>query len=143
MTPSQKITCLLVDDDADDRDIFGMALEDIGDSFKLITVADAEEALKWVNTSEEKPDFIFLDLNMPRMSGTEVLIEMKKNEELKHTPIVIYSTSSADKDRNAAFQAGAHSYFTKPSAIRELTEKLKMLLASHASSPMVRATSAR
>ena len=143
MTKFQELTFLLVDDDADDRDIFKMALSETGESVRLITAGDAEEALRWIDSTSELPHFIFLDLNMPRMSGTQCLIEMKKNVELVHTPIVVYSTSSAERDREAAVAAGAHAFFTKPSAIGELTDRLKRLLASHADSPVYTTASAR
>jgi DNA-binding response OmpR family regulator len=64
------------------------------------------------------------------MSGTECLVELRKKQHLQKVPIIIYSTSSADRDRHAAVSAGAHLYFTKPSSVRNLTDALRDIVAA-------------
>src|ERR1700758_2081341 len=96
---SKSILFFLVDDDADDREIFTMAARCIRKT-ECITAKNGEEALEFLKKNEEfVPDFIFLDLNMPKVDGKECLVEMRKIERLKQVPIYIYSTSLRDKDR--------------------------------------------
>ncbi len=124
---SSNIVCVLVDDDIDDRDIFGMALREAGPDVKLVEATDGEEALDLLRDQSFIPSFIFLDLNMPRMSGTECLKELRKYHHLHNVPIIVYSTSSAERDRSAAEVAGAQLYFTKPSSVGNLTDTLRTI----------------
>src|SRR6266487_683666 len=90
---------LLADDDADDQQLFKEALNEIDKSIRCLTASSGEEALNKLKTDlKQLPDYIFLDLNMPRMNGLECLVEIKKTNTLKHIPVIIYSTSSAEKD---------------------------------------------
>ena len=120
-------TCLLVDDDEDDLEIFEIALNDTGESYQCITAANGVDALQKLEKEEAfTPDFIFLDLNMPVMNGVECLREIKKNVRLRDIPVIIYSTSSYIKDIEEMKRLGAAHFFTKPSSIDALS---KILLA--------------
>src|SRR5690348_12426970 len=92
------LTCLLIDDDPDDREIFGIALEEVDKVCRYITTENGIEALELLEDSTSIPDFIFLDLNMPLMDGKECLREIKKIPHLNRVPVIIYSTSSYEKD---------------------------------------------
>ena len=70
------------------------------------------------------PDFIFLDLNMPRLNGKECLIEIKKLPKYSKVPLIIYTTSSNQKDKQEIMQLGAHYFLTKPTRISELCDCL-------------------
>ena len=118
-------TFFLIDDDADDREIFSLALEDVDKSYKFYEAKNGVEALKILNADKTFiPDFIFLDLNMPFLSGKECLQEIKKLPWLSHIPVVIYSTSSNQKDIDDSRELGAAHFFTKPSSISKLTNIL-------------------
>ena len=118
--------CLLVDDDLDDHEIFSLALRDTQHEVEVIRAYDGVEAINYLkDPDEDLPDFIFLDLNMPRMNGTQCLAEIRRYDDLKHIPVVIYSTSSEIKDLIEAQQLGATAYIVKSSNIFDLTLALK------------------
>jgi DNA-binding response OmpR family regulator len=120
--------CLLVDDDDDDKEIFCMAMEETDPSIKCLTANDAMEALKMLKDPTFVPDYIFLDLNMPLMSGKECLVEIRKQSHLINVPIIIYTTSASQKDIEDTMEAGATSFITKPPQISILAEKLSEVL---------------
>jgi len=118
--------CLLVDDDLDDHEIFSLALQDTHHHVEVVRAYDGVEAINFLKNPDEKlPDYIFLDLNMPRMNGAQCLAEIRKYDELKDIPVVIYSTSSEIKDLIEAQKLGATAYIVKSSSIIDLTLALK------------------
>lgn len=117
-------TCLLVDDDDDDQEIFNLALEDANPTMNCITAKDGIEALSILKANSFTPDYIFLDLNMPLMDGKECLREIRKMQHLNHVPVIIFSTSSAQRDMMETKQLGATSFITKPPLISLLATKL-------------------
>ena len=121
---------LFVDDDLDDQEIFSVVLSDVSDSVHCSFVNTAEEALKVLskNTST-RPDFIFLDLNLPFMSGFECLRAIKEQPYLKNIPVIIYSTSSRDADKQKAKELGAINYITKPDSVAALKTLLRDIFA--------------
>lgn len=123
-----KITCLLIDDDLDDQEIFAMALQDVNETFSCQTANHGKQALEKLNAHAAlHPDFIFLDLNLPFMSGKQCLQEIKKNPGICHIPVIIYTTSSHNKDIEDAKQLGAAHFLIKPSRIDYLTKILSRL----------------
>jgi CheY-like chemotaxis protein len=114
---------LQVDDDTDDCDLFMQALEDV--STALYTgINNPEEALQKLVQKEIQPDVIFLDLNMPLMSGLEFLTRIKKMEIIKEIPIIIFSTSQLDDIVRKAKDYGAHDYISKPNDFNDLKKIL-------------------
>jgi CheY-like chemotaxis protein len=106
---------LIIDDDADDREFFREAVAQVFPSAQCQEAIDGVEALKKLRMeSEQLPDYIFLDLNMPRMDGKSLLVELKKDCQLKHIPVVIFTTSSALEDKEQTQILGAASFITKP-----------------------------
>lgn len=118
--------CFLIDDDPDDREIFNIALSEIGPEFKCITAKNAVEALEMIDNGPGfVPDYIFLDLNMPLLSGLQCLDELKKRKQLSNVNILIYSTSSFERDFEEAKRIGASHFFVKPSSISTLISTLE------------------
>jgi len=114
-------TLLLADDDSDDCIFFKDALDDLPVSVNLITVKDGVELMQTLSSNTQQlPDILFLDLNMPRKTGFECLSEIKENERLKHLPIVILSTSLDMKVVNSLHDMGAHYYIRKPGEFKQL-----------------------
>ena len=123
------LTCFLVDDDLDDQEIFALAVEDLKAPIHCVTAVDDIEALNRLRSDESFiPDFIFLDLNMPRMNGKQCLLEIRKIERLLRTPVIIYSTSSNRRDIDETLRLGAAHFLTKPSSISLLTRELATLM---------------
>jgi CheY-like chemotaxis protein len=83
----------LIDDDPDEQDFFEEALKELNRGIQLIYGSDSRDAVKRLKRGNFIPDFIFLDINMPRLNGWDCMIQIKNLEHLSNTPIAIYSTS--------------------------------------------------
>ncbi|RKS21747.1 response regulator receiver domain-containing protein [Flavobacterium endophyticum] len=118
----------LVDDDKDDRETFQDAFNELNSDNVLMTFKNGLEAIDYLNAIEDVPDIIFLDLNMPIMGGLETLREIRKNERYKLLSVVIYSTSSSEKDIEETLVAGANIYITKPTNYRVLKDMLTKVM---------------
>jgi DNA-binding NtrC family response regulator len=112
---------LLVDDDADDRMLFIEAVKEIDETFECKTANNGERALELLkDTGYSLPDFIFLDIRMPRINGKKCLFEIKKDERLKHIPVIIYTTSKAVEESKELRDMGAFHFISKPSNADEI-----------------------
>ncbi|WP_158860259.1 response regulator [Lunatibacter salilacus] len=120
---------VLADDDADDRDLFSEAVANSGTKVKMETARDGVELIELLKSKNKLPDLIFLDLNMPNKNGRDCLIEIRKSAELRHIPVVIYSTSSSRIDIDFTYENGANLFVSKPSSFRELVQIAKTVLA--------------
>jgi CheY-like chemotaxis protein len=119
------LTCFLIDDDPDDHDIFKMALNGISDRLQCVTAADGADGIEKLERNEEfTPDYIFLDLNMPRVDGRACLKEIRKIERLTKVPVIIYSTSVATKDMEETKELSADGYIVKQPRLELLKQKL-------------------
>lgn len=119
---------LLIDDDEDDQELFLMAMKEIAASVKCTALGSAQTALRQLETRALTTDLIFLDLNMPIMTGQQFLSELKKNVELNRVPVIILSTSSSTETINETKALGARNFITKPSDFRELKNILFKVL---------------
>lgn len=121
---------LMAEDDPDDRLLLRLALEDARVASELRFVSDGEELMDYLRrrgayrepSSSPRPGVIFLDLNMPRKDGREVLREMKTDSELRAIPVVVLTTSRAEEDVRASYGLGANSFVTKPSTYHHLLD---------------------
>jgi CheY-like chemotaxis protein len=119
----------LVDDDIDDHEIFKSALAKVDEDLELITATNGYEALNILSIANKLPDYIFVDLNMPRMGGLQFLKEIKKTDKLKNIPVIIYTTSSNPIDIAQTKELGAILFITKPSRFSELCNLLRSLIS--------------
>lgn len=117
-------TCLVVDDDDDDKEIFCLALTEVNPDIQCVMASDGREALALLSRDNFVPDYIFLDLNMPLMSGKECLTEIRKRPGLLHIPVIIFSTSASQRDILDTQALGASSFITKPPLIAALAKRL-------------------
>ena len=109
------MTILLVDDDEDDRKLFLEATAEIDDTIICVTASNGEEALLYLgDKSNPVPDYIFLDLRMPGMSGQECLEEIKKDPRLARVPVIVYTTSREVKESIELKRLGAAHFMSKP-----------------------------
>ncbi len=124
------IHILLVDDDEDDHMFFEEALEDldIGTSFEY--AASGPEALQRLTNGKVIPDIVFLDLNMPLMSGRECLLRIRAENNLKDLRIVIYSTSFDPGTAERLHEEGADYYIRKPGSYEKLKQAILMAIES-------------
>ena len=121
------IEFLLVDDDSDDSDLIFEVLSEIDSSVKYRYAMDGPEALTLLE-EDYTPSIIFLDINMPGMNGWQCLTKLKANEQFKHIPVVMYSTSSYQHEIEKAFELGALAFFTKPNHYSLLKKNIQVVL---------------
>ncbi|MCC6412789.1 MAG: response regulator [Saprospiraceae bacterium] len=123
---SKPLHILLADDDEADRLIFTDAFSELDIKTIVHTVNDGDELMEWLNKESVKlPHMLFLDLNMPRVSGLQCLKEIRGNEKLKKLLIAIYSTSDNEKDMEETFLNGANIYIVKPPDFNTLKKMLR------------------
>lgn len=127
----QICSLLLADDDEDDCLFFKEALDELSLPVTLATVNDGVELMGHldVNTADNLPDILFLDLNMPRKNGYECLAEIKEIEELKELPVIIFSTSLDSEIVNLMYEKGAVFYIRKPGDFSKLKKVIGEALA--------------
>jgi DNA-binding response OmpR family regulator len=126
---TDKVDIMLIDDDPEDSMFFKEALAEVNANHDYRWIGSAVEALSFLNEPDTAiPDILFLDLNMPMMSGKACLKEIRAMEKYATMPIAIYSTSSADQDKLDTFAGGANIFVTKPSDYETLKVVLKKVL---------------
>jgi len=116
------IEILLVEDNPSDAELTLLALKKIHIANKVFLVNDGDEALdflfargKFTGREQDKnPKVILLDLNLPKVSGLEVLRSIKTSEKLKNIPVVVLTSSKEDLDIRQCYELGANSYVVKP-----------------------------
>jgi CheY-like chemotaxis protein len=111
----ENIKMLIVDDDEDDKRLFIESAREVNAHIDFVTASDGQEALRLL--SDEKntlPDYIFLDLRMPRISGKQCLEAIKKDKRLHNIPVSIYTTSTDAKDSAELKNIGAVHFISKP-----------------------------
>lgn len=124
---------LLADDDADDRLLIREAFEENQIEDCLVCVEDGEELMDFLyhrgkySLETDLPNLILLDLNMPRKSGFEALREIRSDSRYRRIPIVILTTSKADRDIFESYDLGVNSFIVKPSAFDDLVETVRFL----------------
>jgi CheY-like chemotaxis protein len=107
---------LLADDDREDQFIIAEAFDEIGAGDILHFEENGENVLSWLEKSidtDALPELIVLDLNMPKMNGTQTLLHLKQDPRFRHIPVIIYSTSLNNIERDECIRLGAHSYVIK------------------------------
>lgn len=116
---------LLIEDDEVDVMTVKRALRDLKVTNQLVSIGDGEEAIEYLRTeSASKPCIILLDLNMPKMDGSEFLKVVKADKALKKIPVVILTTSNSDRDVIESFECGAAGYMVKSVDYEKFTETI-------------------
>ena len=116
---------LLADDDPEDKEIIRDAMEMINAGNTINFEDDGEHALQLLSGEYDLgniPCLIVLDLNMPKMNGTETLRRLKLDDRFREVPVIIFSTSINSIEMEKCMQLGAHSYITKPITFNECLE---------------------
>jgi CheY-like chemotaxis protein len=122
---SKKYVILIVDDDTDDREIIRDAfMSDHKDHREYVFIENGEKLMEYLESaqSDSLPALIMLDLNMPGKDGREVLKEIKTNERLRQIPVIVFTTSGSQKDKQTAYDLGANCFITKPDTFNKLVE---------------------
>jgi two-component system response regulator len=126
---------LLIEDNIDDAELTVIAFKLAKTPCKIDVVYDGEEALdylycknKYQNKSKKQvPALILLDLQMPKLSGIEILKEIRNNNKTKSVPVIIFTSSREPNDINAAFLNGANSFIRKPVSSEEFNLSIELI----------------
>jgi two-component system, chemotaxis family, response regulator Rcp1 len=113
------VEILLVEDNEGDVGLIEEVFEEAKIKNKLHIAKDGEEAMLYLRGKEKfsgspRPDIVILDLNLPNKDGREVLREIKEDENLQNIPVIVLTTSNAEKDILGAYGLRANAYITKP-----------------------------
>ncbi|MBZ9650907.1 response regulator [Psychroflexus montanilacus] len=124
------INIILADDDDDDILFFTDAFENLKIKTKVKVFKDGIELMDYLTTEDAlMPDILFLDLNMPKKSGLECLIEIKDNPKMSEIVVAIYSTSASEEDIEKTFVLGANIYIKKPADFIKLKKVLSKVVS--------------
>ncbi|UBV42875.1 response regulator [Deinococcus taeanensis] len=133
MTPTDKhVEILLVEDNPADVMLTQEAFEEAHFPHRLNHARDGLDALRFLRREGEhaaapRPDVILMDLNMPRMSGLELLDLLKEDPELRSIPVIVLTTSRAESDIWRSYNLHANAYIPKPVSISEFVEVIQTL----------------
>lgn len=133
MKPARAI--LLVEDNPADIKITQRALRESGIPAELLVVRDGQEAVEYLlregphatDPAWRNPDLILLDLNLPRLTGREVLERIRATPALKAVPVVVLTTSRRLEDVQEVYSAGANTYIEKPQDFNRFVEVLQTI----------------
>lgn len=128
-------TILLVEDNPDDEALTLRALSKNNIGNELIVARDGAEALDYLFATGQYsgrdvsvgPQVVLLDLNLPKVTGLEVLRQLRANERTKHLPVVILTSSTEEQDRLHGYEYGANSYVRKPVDFNQFIEAVRQL----------------
>jgi chemotaxis family two-component system response regulator Rcp1 len=133
MSPvNHDIQILLVEDNPGDVRLTIEALRDAKVANQLHHVANGEEAMEFVRREGSyhdapRPDLILLDLNLPRKDGREVLQELKSDPQLRRIPVIVLTTSSAERDILQSYDLHANCFITKPLDFSEFISAVRSI----------------
>jgi CheY-like chemotaxis protein len=109
---------LIVDDDADDRNLIKESLDQCVVPIKINEVTDGSEVMSFLEKcgTSSLPSLILLDLNMPIMNGFDVLVDLKKHPKFQSIPVYVFTTSNSIRDKTHCIQLGAVEVYVKPAS---------------------------
>ena len=123
---------LLVDDNPADIELERYALAEGHVPCRVSEVRDGEEALALLRrqgkyAAQPRPDVMILDLSMPRKGGDAVLAEVRSDPELREIPVVVFSTSRANRDIVRSYELGANCFVSKPGNLKEFISTVQLI----------------
>ena len=116
-----------VDDDPDDREMFCRAVKRIDPEITCVQLSSGEDAIEFFSKNEISPDYIFMDINMPRMNGYECVKEVYEFANLKHTEIIMLSSTFNPRDQ-VDFGVLGLKYLLKTSSLSSLADSITKLI---------------
>ena len=119
---------VLTDDDPDDCFIFSSLSKEVNEKIGITCLGDCESLIDYLERSKA-PDIIFLDLNMPVMSGQDCLKAIKSHANWQDIPVVIYSTASRQAIIDECYGLGANMYIVKPNDSDRLKKAIEAAIA--------------
>lgn len=125
-------TILLVEDNKDDEELTILGLRESHIQNKIDVVRDGAEALDYIFQRDkykdiELPQLVFLDLKLPKISGLEILKQIRSNPRTKYLPVVIFTSSKEEQDLIESYKLGANSFIQKPVGFEEFSKAVNYL----------------
>jgi CheY-like chemotaxis protein len=117
----------LIDDDEDDIEIFGHVLRSINPRLSFGFSTNSSQALKTLTSGEVNPAYIFIDINMPVLSGLDLLRQLRQGNHLQSARFIIYTTSASAREKLLTEELGA-MFISKSDSVRKIAESLKKVL---------------
>lgn len=124
----EALNILLVEDDPDDIDLFGYALEDNAVDCQLEVIMEGDGVLPYLSSLVNQPDVVVLDLNLPKVPGRDVLQQIKAAPRLRSIPVAVLTTSSAKEDADSCYALGADRFLTKPATQDGFTSTIQTIV---------------
>lgn len=123
---------LLVEDDPGDAELTRLGLAKSGIGFDLSVVDNGQDALSYLRNEDQyadshRPNLILLDLNLPGLSGKEILQAVKRTEELQSIPVVVLTTSDSEDDIASTYALGANCYVRKRSDLQDFLQVVEQV----------------
>ncbi len=115
----------MIEDNAGDIELTRSALDELDQDIELISFQEGALAWDYLHENHPSVDLILLDLNLPKLSGFELLLRLGKYEAVSRIPRLVFSTSSAQRDVHKAYQLGANAYLVKPGGFGEFKVIIK------------------
>jgi len=128
-------TILLVEDNPDDEELTLLALEEFRLANDIVVARDGEEALDYLfgrgrycdRDTSRVPQLVLLDINLPKLNGTEVLKAIREDDRTRFVPVVMLTTSREERDLVSSYRQGANSYIVKPVDFAQFVEAVRQL----------------
>jgi chemotaxis family two-component system response regulator Rcp1 len=110
---------LIIEDNVGDADLVREAFDEGHTAVVIDVVSDGQRVMDFLERREpfadaERPDLVLLDLNLPKRSGREVLADIRACEQFRRLPVIVFTSSSADRDISESYRLGANCYIIKP-----------------------------
>jgi CheY-like chemotaxis protein len=132
----QDLSILIVDDNQDHIRIISWALEQNKNKVRTVLVRDGQTALDHLTSKcavdesgnpAARPDMIFLDLNLPKVDGREVLKFIKSTPAYRRIPVIVFSSSEREEDISTAYELGANTYISKSTVFDEFSQAMDVI----------------
>ncbi|MBC7571795.1 MAG: response regulator [Spirosoma sp.] len=121
---------IIVEDDADDQELFSMVFRELNYKNEVIFFSDGQEALTYLTAQTSEPFIVFSDINMPKLNGIELRKQIHENESIriKTIPYLFFTTSAEQRDVIDAYSKSIQGFFIKPSSLQDLTGLIKIII---------------
>ncbi|MCW3077555.1 MAG: response regulator receiver protein [Bacteroidetes bacterium] len=128
---------MIIDDDSDDRTIFTESVGKVDSGIRCLQASNGMDGYERLLQAAELPDYVFVDVNMPNMTGFELLTKIRATEKLKNLKVIIYTTANQRSAIETAKNLGADGFFTKPDEVSALVKYISGLVHSKGVSPFM------